>query len=171
MPVMSAVFTAPARSGPRAAPRRPARGSRPRGCRRPRARSHGGASRAAGGSLRPSEPQALGLAPLGAHLEGHGPGEDAHRLLLAPVVLEAQRLARAHGEDLDDIAVGARPDDLVPPRLGDVLGTDRARGSPAAHRSRISQASRYALFTSVIISCRARPAPPGRRPAAASARA
>src|SRR5881628_2917524 len=76
-----------------------------------------------------SEPDAAGLAPLGADLEGHGAGQDAHRLLLPAVVLEAQRLAGAHVEDLADVAVGARPDGLVPPGLGDVLGPDRARGS------------------------------------------
>ena len=45
--------------------------------------------------------------------------EEVDRLVLALVVLEAQRVALADVEDLADVTVGARPDQLVAPRLVD----------------------------------------------------
>src|SRR5438067_6692326 len=44
---------------------------------------------------------------------------DVPGLVLLPVELEAERLARAHEEDLPDIPVGVGPDELPPPRLLD----------------------------------------------------
>src|SRR5689334_15120973 len=41
--------------------------------------------------------------------------EHVHRLVLEIVVLETQDVARLHVENLADIPVGARPDQLIPP--------------------------------------------------------
>src|SRR4051812_7980701 len=55
----------------------------------------------------------------GAELEAQLSGEEMDGFVLALVVLEAQRLASTDVQDLADVAVGARPDQLVPPRLLD----------------------------------------------------
>ncbi len=108
----------------------------------------------------------LPLAPLAADLERDRAAEDAHRLLLLAVVLEAQGLAGAHVEDLADVALGARPDDLVPPGLGDVLGPDRTRRSRLTHRCRGSHHARRARYHSTVAARPSSNACRGRQPVA-----
>src|SRR3954447_15902103 len=45
---------------------------------------------------------------------------DVDRLVLLPVELQAERVALADEEDLPDVEVGVRPDQLVAPRLVDL---------------------------------------------------
>src|SRR5438105_2860496 len=52
-------------------------------------------------------------------LETQPTGEHADRFVLDAVVLKAQRFALAQMQDLSDVTVGMRPDELVAPRLVD----------------------------------------------------
>src|SRR6266511_836339 len=49
-------------------------------------------------------------------------GEHVDRLILLVVVLQREHVPRLDMEDLPDVAVGFRPDDLVTPRLVDPVG-------------------------------------------------
>src|SRR5437660_2339259 len=49
------------------------------------------------------------------------PREHVDRFVLLVVVLQGQHVARLDVQDLADVAVGAGPDDLVAPRLGDAI--------------------------------------------------
>src|SRR5919198_5393794 len=78
------------------------------------------------------EPDRPPLPAFVAHLEVQAPREHTHGLLLHPVVLQAERLAGPHVQDLPHVAVGASPDELVPPGLGDVLDL-RWTAAPCTH--------------------------------------
>src|SRR6478735_7217361 len=65
---------------------------------------------------------------------------DEPRLVLHLVVLEAQRLARPDEQQLADVVVGLRPDELPAPGLLDVPRLDRV---PALHPSHLGFAATY----------------------------
>jgi hypothetical protein len=66
---------------------------------------------------------------LGARLEEEAARLQHDRLVLHAVVLEGQALALAQVQELADVAIGARPPQLVTPRLLDPLRTLRHLGS------------------------------------------
>src|SRR5712691_11445296 len=57
-----------------------------------------------------------------ARLQLEPAGEEVDRLVLGAVVLQAERVSRADVEDLADVPVGVRPDQLVTPGLLDAHG-------------------------------------------------
>src|SRR5262245_770659 len=81
-------------------------------------------------------------------LQADRAGQDAERLLLHAMVLGAQRLAGANVQDLPDVAVGARPDDLVSPRLRHVLGARRPAHVAARPGPPVPASSRCAYMRS-----------------------
>src|SRR5258707_10568630 len=71
----------------------------------------------------------LAVLVLGPRLEEEAAGLQHDRLVLYAVVLEGQALALAQVQELADVAIGARPPELVTPRLLDALRTLRHLGS------------------------------------------
>src|ERR1700737_229353 len=69
--------------------------------------------------------------PFPAGRETHHAGEHMDGLVLAQVVLEAEGVTLVDVQDLADVAVGVRPDELVSPGLLDADGLDRGHGQRA----------------------------------------
>src|SRR3954471_122716 len=74
-------------------------------------------------------------------LEREPARQDHDRLVLHPVILERQRLAGVDVEDLADVAVGVRPDQLVAPGLLD----------PLAAAAVVAHAGQYRTHAAVTI--------------------
>src|SRR5205814_8143712 len=77
-----------------------------------------------------------------AGLEPHHAGQHMDRLVLAQVVLEAEGLTLVDVQDLADVAVGVRPDELVSLRLLVPAGYDRGHGPFAGTTATTSRNSR-----------------------------
>src|SRR5262249_19812708 len=88
-----------------------------------------------------TEPHGRARVVFATDLELERARENAHRLVLALVILEAQRLARTDVQDLAHVAVGARPDRLVTPGLRHVLGDNLH--SPASHTWRLKNSASH----------------------------
>src|ERR1700737_3015072 len=69
--------------------------------------------------------------PFPAGLETHHAGQHMDGLVLAQVVLEAEGVTLVDVQDLADVAVGVRPDELVSPGLLDANGLDGGHGQCA----------------------------------------
>src|SRR5258705_2400305 len=71
-------------------------------------------------SLPRLEPALLELR-FGPPAERELPHEDVHRLILLVMILQTQHVAGFHVQHLPDVSVGPGPDELVPPRLLDLV--------------------------------------------------
>src|SRR5882762_5497024 len=96
----------------------------------------------------------LQLLTFPAGLEAHHAGQHMDGLVLAQVVLEAEGLTLVDVQDLADVAVGVRPDELVSPGLLDSDRLDRGHGqcvgiTAAALRSSRSTSKRKRLAASL----------------------
>ena len=62
--------------------------------------------------------------------------EQVDGLILLVVVLDGERLPRVHVQDLAHVVLGVRPDDFVPPGLGNTGDRDATRGRIAGGKVR-----------------------------------
>ena len=162
-----------ARSRPRAGRRRRAPASRPRSARTARSPRSDGSDRSARGGCSPGPSSSTQTAPSSSSRYSRSrPAETQDRLVLDQVPLERQPLAGLDDEDLADVAVGVRPDQLVAPRLLDAPGGAAAasaltRRAPAARRP-TSSASRGRLGGRLRVDAdeRLRPGRPDQQPRA-----
>src|SRR5436305_1986746 len=90
-------------------------------------------------------------APL-VDLEQQLPRVQVDRLVLEVVILQAERVAGVHVNQLADVAIGLRPVELVAPRLFDARDVTAHEVTPLISVSRPSAASSTRSMSSIVAS-------------------